>query len=224
MARDTDRLAPRAAGLLALLSLAYALVLVAGLATLPSPAHPIQSPWFPLMELLILGIAPAMLAFVASLQGWVPARGRPMALLALAFMGLCTVLTCAVHFVVFTVGDAPRLVAQPWWSQAFSFRWPSVVYALDILAWDLFFGLSALALAGALREVPGLRLVRGLLLGSGALALVGLAGVPLADMRVRNLGIPGYLLLFPVAALLLARVMSRSPSGRAMAVPGPGPG
>lgn len=56
-------MAPRprvaAAGADAFLGLCYATVLALGLLILPSPAHQIQEPWFTLMELLIVLIAPA---------------------------------------------------------------------------------------------------------------------------------------------------------------------
>ena len=52
--------------------------------------------------------------------------------------------------------------------------------------------------------------VRGLLFASAVLAFLGLAGVALADMRVRNVGIVGYAVLFPVAAGLMADHVRRS--------------
>ena len=86
----------------------------------------------------------------------------------------------------------------------FSFRWPSLVYALDILAWDFFFPLGALFAAPAVQGAGLARAVRILLFASAVLALVGLSGVPLANMQVRNIGIIGYAVLFPIAAALLA--------------------
>jgi hypothetical protein len=46
------------------------------------------------------------------------------------------------------------LVAGALVSQRFSFKWPSVVYALDIVAWDFCFGL-ALPIQIARRRVDG---------------------------------------------------------------------
>jgi hypothetical protein len=43
----------------------------------------------------------------------------------------------------------------------------------------------------------------------GAGAFVGLLGVPLANMNVRNIGIIGYVLLFPCATVMLAVLFSR---------------
>jgi hypothetical protein len=49
-----------AAGLIVALQLAYAIVLAAGLAALPSAEAPIPDPYFTAMELLILLIAPLL--------------------------------------------------------------------------------------------------------------------------------------------------------------------
>jgi ABC-type transport system involved in cytochrome c biogenesis permease component len=80
---------------------------------------------------------------------------------------------------------------------------------MDILAWDVFFPLAALFAARAVHGNGLARAARTLLFGSAALAFVGLAGVPMADMSVRNIGIVGYVLLFPVATVMLAIVFGR---------------
>lgn len=45
---------------------------------------------------------------------------------------------------------------------------------------------------------------------SGVLSLVGLIGVPLADMQVRNIGIIGYGVVAPVVFLLLGIIFDRT--------------
>jgi hypothetical protein len=47
---------------------------------------------------------------------------------------------------------------------------------------------------------------------AGTLCLVGLAGVVLGNMQVRNIGILGYGGVFPVISLLVARVLTRTPA------------
>jgi hypothetical protein len=91
-----------------------------------------------------------------------------------------------------------------------SFHWPSVPYALDILAWDVFFALSVLCAAPVFRASRLTASIRGLLVTSGALALAGLSGVILGDMRLRNIGIVGYSGVFPVVALLLLILFRRT--------------
>jgi hypothetical protein len=186
------------------LCLLYGLALAIGLATLPTPHDPIQDPWFTIMELLILAIAPAMVVFTAALHGRVPVQHRPAAVLSVIFMSLCAAVTCCVHFSVLTLSRQPAIAAEEWAPLVLSFTWPSVVYALDILAWDFFFPLGALFAALALGGEPAWRWAR-LLLGAAALlAFAGLAGVMLGDMSVRNIGIIGYVVLFPAATALVA--------------------
>ena len=91
-----------------------------------------------------------------------------------------------------------------------SFKWPSVAYALDILAWDLFFPLSVLSAASVFSGTRLATSIRVLMIVSGVLALGGLSGVLGGDMRLRNIGIAGYAGVFPVAALLLAILFHRA--------------
>jgi predicted Abi (CAAX) family protease len=125
-----------------------------GLMTLPSPDQAIQNPWFTLMEILILAIAPAMVGFTVGLHDWASAERKPLAVLSVIFMSMCPAVTCCVHFAVLTLSRHPAFAGPEWTVLAFSFRWPSVVYALDILAWDLFFPLATLFAALAVHFDP----------------------------------------------------------------------
>jgi hypothetical protein len=211
-----QRMAIVAALSVALLCLVYAVVLAIGLLLLPSPQHQIQDPWFTLMEVLIIGIAPAMVVFTVGLLAQAPPTRRPFAVASVAFMTACAVLTCGVHFSILTLSREPSFAGQDWARNVFAFQWPSVAYALDILAWDIFFPLAALFAAPTV-EGPGQAAVaRVLLYASAALAFFGLAGVPLSDMQVRNVGIIGYAVIFPIATALLARLFNRHwPTGAA---------
>jgi hypothetical protein len=194
----------------AILCAAYLVCLAIGLLTLPSPEHPIQQPWFAAMEILILAIAPAMVMLAASLHAWSPSERKPLVLAGVVFFGMCAALTFALHFTILTLSRHPAFSAAPWASLVFAFRWPSLAYALDILAWDVFFPLGALCLAGALQGPGPAGTARTLLMLSAALAFAGLLGVPLADMLLRNVGILGYAVLFPVGAAFLALMFQRA--------------
>ncbi len=196
----------------AVLCFAYAAVLSVGLLTMPSSELPIQNPWFTFMELLILGIAPAMVALIVGLHAWAPVERKSYAQLSVVFMSMCALVTCCVHFAILTLSRQPAFAAGSWPTLVFAFRWPSVVYALEILAWDFFFPLGALCAALAMPGAGLAGLARKLLFASAALAFAGLAGVPLANMNVRNIGIVGYVVLFPVAGGLLAVVFRREAS------------
>lgn len=190
--------------LVTVLSAAYAVVLAIGLVTLPTSHDPIQNPWFTMMEVLILLLSPAMVVFAVALHAWVSPVRQPAALLGIIFMGLCAVVTCSVHFSVLTLSRQPIFMAADWAPLVLGFTWPSIAYALDILAWDGFFPLSAALMALALQGKIQAKIAQRFFIGSAVLAWVGLVGVPGGNMAIRNIGIIGYVLLFPMGTALLA--------------------
>lgn len=210
LAPAVPRFGVAAAVTVAALNLVYAVVLTIGLLTLPAPDRQIQEPWFTLMEGLIIAIAPAMVAFTVALHAWAPQPRKSHALAAVAFMSMCSAVTCSVHFAILTLSHQPAVASRDWAPMVFSFQWPSIVYTLDILAWDVFFPLAALFGAATVQGTGVAGAVRALLYASAALAFTGLLGVPLANMQLRNIGIIGYAVLFPVAAALLASIFHRA--------------
>jgi len=192
-----------------LLSAGYAAALVAGLWSLPSPQQSIGNPWFSVLEIFILLLLPLLVGLMVAVHAWAPAEDKVYSLLALLFMALMAGLTGSVHFVIFTLSRQVDFTG-PAWLPLLSFRWPSVPYALDILAWDVFFALSVLFAAPVFRGSRLAGTIRGMLIASGVLALAGLSGVIFGDMRLRAIGIVGYVGVFPVAALLLAILFHRT--------------
>lgn len=192
------------------LSPVYAIALVGGLLSLPTPHDPIGDPFFSILEILILLLAPLMVVLTAAIHAWAPERSKVFGLLSLIFVSLMAVLTCSVHFVILTVSRDTAVAALTSAPLFLAFRWPSVVYALDILAWDVLFGLSTL-FAASVFEGGGLAAwIRRLLIASGVLAVAGLSGLVSGDIQLRNIGIIGYVGAFPVAAALLAFLFIRT--------------
>jgi hypothetical protein len=192
------------------LGVAYVIPLVLGLRALASPQDPIADPYFAAMELLILLMAPALVAMMAAVHAYAPRDRKIFSLTAFLFMGLLAGMTCGIHFVLLTVGRQVSPAESPWLPLFLSFRWPSVTYALDILAWDLFYPLALLFAMPVFRGEGLARAVRIVILLSGLLSLAGLAGAAVGDMGIRNIGIVGYAGLGPVVALLLALLFRRS--------------
>lgn len=192
-----------------LLLIAYAVTLVLGLLSLGSPDDPIGDPYFSLMEVLIILMAPSMVIVMVAVHAYAPPDARAYSLTALACMTVMAGITSSVHFVILTVSRQIEAIL-PWTSYLFSFEWPSVAYALDILAWDVFFALSMLFAAAVFRTGRLERTARVLMIASGVLSLAGLVGVPLADMSLRNIGILGYvgfsLAVFPLLGIVFGRV------------------
>lgn len=195
------------------LEVLYAVTLVLGLLSLKSPQDPIGDPYFSILELLIILIAPLLVVSMIAVYAYAPAEGKAYSLTALVFMILLAGITSSVHFVILTVSrqiEAAGLTRLPLF---FSFKWPSVAYTLDILAWDFFFALSMLFAAPVFKVGRLETAVRILMIASGLLSLAGLIGVPLANMEVRNIGIVGYVGTASVAFLLLGIVFGCTHQG-----------
>lgn len=186
------------------LLVAYAVTLTVGLASLQSPQEPIGDPMFTILEVLIIVVMPAMVALMVAVHAWAPMEAKALSLISLVFMGMLGGVTCVVHFSVLTLSRQPELAGQTWLPLVFSFKWPSVAYALDILGWDVFFALSMLFAAPVFWGSRLAAWVRMLMITSGVLALAGLSGVVVGDMQLRNIGIVGYVGVFLVVAALLA--------------------
>jgi hypothetical protein len=194
-----------------ILIVAYAVTLIVGLMSLESPQEPIGDPMFTILEVLIIIMMPAMVALMVAVHAWAPMRVKTLSLTSVVFMGLLAGLTCSVHFVILTISRQPEFTQQSWQPLVLSFNWPSVAYALDILAWDIFFALSMLFAAPVFRGSRLAAWIRVLMIASGVLALAGLSGVVAGDMQLRNIGIVGYVGVFLVVAALLAVLFYRAP-------------
>ena len=205
------RLLGRAAAWAAfLLLVVYAVTTVLGFLSLESPEDPIGDPYFTMMELLIVLIVPLMVASMIAVHAYAPPEARAYSLAALVFMSVMAGITSSVHFVVLTVSRQIAATGLAWVPLFLSFKWPSVVYTLDILAWDWFFALSMLFAAPVFKGGRLEMAVRILMIISGVLSLAGLLGVPLANMQVRNIGIIGYAVVAIAVFLLLGIVFGRT--------------
>jgi hypothetical protein len=211
----TLRIGATSGAAVAATSLAYAVVLLLGLSSLHSPADQIPDPWFTLMEVLILLIAPLMVAFSVAICFWVPAERRILGSLSVAFFSMCASITMAVHLVILVMSRSHLSIDPGTATSLISFHWPSVAYVLDILAWDIAFPIGAVAAFAAIPKSPASRTIRTLIFCSSALALAGLVGVPLNNMQVRNVGIIGYTVLFPIAAGMMSVKFLREARSRA---------
>jgi hypothetical protein len=195
-----------------ILLVAYAVTLIVGLASLESPQQPIGDPMITILEVLIITMMPARVALMVAVHAWAPRSAKTLSLTSLIFMSLLAGMTISLHFMISTLSRQPEFAGQPWLPLVFSFEWPSVADALDIVGWDVFFALSMLFAAPVF---SGSRLAawsRVLMIVSGVIALAGLIGVVAGDMQLRNIGIVGYVGVFLIVAALLAVFFYRANS------------
>lgn len=186
----------------------YALVTAAGLVRLPGPAEQIGQPYFALMECLILLNAPLMAISLAAVHYTVEHRYKIFSLVSVCCSFMMTAITSGVHFVII----ASHGTYTKEYPSLFSFKWPSAVYALDILAWDWFYALAMLFGAVVFRHGRLQRSIQAVMLISGLFSLTGLAGVASGNMQVRNAGIIGYGVAGPFAFLLINSYLKKQPS------------
>lgn len=198
------------AAIVAVLLLVYAVVLITGLRRTQSRDQPIAGRLFRTLEVLILAMAPALVALMAAVHAWAARGDKVLGLIALLFIGLVAAVTCIVHFSILTLSNREAFVKKSWAPIVFSFRWPSVAYALDILAWDVFFALAMFFAAPVFGGTGLANTVRVLMIVSGVLALAGVLGVITSDMRYRNIGIIGYVGVFWIVSVLLVIVFWRA--------------
>jgi hypothetical protein len=110
-----------------------------------------------------------------------------------------------VHFVELTVARRIDPATFPGYARIFGWEWPSTFYAIDIVAWDVFFGLSLLFAVPAFAHRSDATIIRRGLIASGSLCLIGLIG-PFADaIACREIGILGYTIVFGLTCLPLSR-------------------
>jgi hypothetical protein len=202
---SVHRVGAWAAWVTVVLSALYVPTLVLGFIALGSFNDPLEDPFLGIAEVLIILMAPGLVALTAAIY-LAAAPGRKIfGLVAFGCMLLAAGTTATVHFVELTV--ARRLGDGGLTGPTFGWRWPSVLYGVDVVAWDLLFGISLLCAAAVF---PG-RAYRGVRIGlliAGALSVIGLVG-PISDQfGLRTIGIFGYAVVFPIACIGLARVFS----------------
>jgi hypothetical protein len=197
------------------LGLLYVAVMVVGFIAAGGLAAPLVDPVFAIMELLILVQVPVIVVLFGVLHRYAAPAFRSPSLAAFALVVVMAGITLSVHFVLLTVGRQVPPSLVPGFDRLFSFTWPSVAYALDILAWDYCFGLALLLAALVFSGGAAERAVRTGLVLAGVLCLAGLLGVVTANMQIRNVGVIGYGGVFPVVALQMARVFGRERAGSA---------
>ena len=200
------RLGFAASFLVVILECSYAITLGLGLSSLDVSSDPIGDPFFTIMELLIIAMMPAFILLTIAVYASCQLQRQHHALAAMVFVAILTTITTSVHASVLLLSREPAFVDM---KHVYSFEWPSVVYVLDVLAWDFFFGLFAVVLGLSFGRTGLEGWIRVLLILSGGLALAGLLGAATANMDIRNIGIVGYVGVFTIATALMAALMWR---------------
>ena len=94
---------------------------------------------------------------------------------ALGWMLLMAGFTMTVHLVPLTVVRRIDPSAIHGFQYLFTWQWPSVPYGVDIVAWDIFFGLALLLVAPVFHAAGHVAVRNGLLI-AGTMCLAGIIG------------------------------------------------
>jgi hypothetical protein len=149
---------------------------------------------------------------MAAVHACAPAHLRMFVLIAFGWMLVAAGLTMTVHVVELVVARRVEPGAVPGFTRLFGFEWPSMLYAVDVAAWDLLLGLSLLFAAAVFIGHRYRAVRRGLLLGA-VLCLAGLVGPATDVIAWRGIGILGYVVVFPVTCVGLSRAFAPRTEG-----------
>ena len=204
--RATLLLGARLAWGLAALYVVYVATLFAGGVAAGVPVEP----YLAAAEILTAVSGVLQVALIAAIYQSAPVEARLSALLALVWMAVMAALTITVHLVQLTVGRQVDVAAMPDYRFIFGWTWPSLLYAVELVAWHLFFGLSLLFAAPAFKGSGAAAAARAGLVVAGVLCLLGLTGLAAGNLAWRMIGVAGYGLVFPISCVAIAMVFGRA--------------
>ncbi len=204
--RTTLLTGARLAWTLAALYVVYIATLFAGGVAAGVPVEP----YLAAAEILTALSGVLQVALFAAIYRCAPAEARLSVLMALVWMAVMAALTMTVHGVQLTVGRQIDAAAMPDYRFIFGWTWPSLLYAVELAAWHLFFGLSLLFAAPAFRGGGAAAAARSGLIVAGVLCLAGLVGPATGNLNWRMIGVAGYGLFFPLSCVAIGFVFSRA--------------
>jgi hypothetical protein len=187
------------------LDVVYIIVFVVGFADLGSMSKPLPDPYLAVAEIVILVMAPIMVTLMLAIHYCAPREAKPFTQVALGWMIAAAGLTTVVHFVELTVARHIDQSTFSGYARIFGFEWPSTFYAIDIVAWDVFFGLALLFAVPAFAHRGDTSVVRRGFIASGSLCLIGLIGPFANALEWRTIGILGYTVVFGLTCVPLSR-------------------
>ncbi len=203
------------------IGVAYAVTMVAGFAAMGDLSRPLADPYLAVMEVLILVMAPILVLLAVAIHACAPEGTKTYSMTALGWMLLLAGFTMTVHLVQLTVVRRIGPGAIEGFQYLFNWHWPSVLYGVDIVAWDIFFALALLFAAPVFHAAGHLAVRNGLLI-AGAMSLMGIIGPAVNHIALRQIGIIGYAIVWPIVCVPLSKAFQQGglPSDAIMPAPG----
>jgi len=201
---------------------AYTVTMVAGFAAMGNLSKPLEDPYLAIIEALILVMAPILVLLAVVIHACAPDGTKTYSMTALGWMLLTAGFTMTVHLVLLTVVRRIDPSAIHGFQYLFSWHWPSVLYGVDVVAWDIFFGLALLFAAPVFHAAGHLAVRNGLLI-AGAMCLVGIIGPAVNHIALRQIGIIGYAVVWPIVCIPLSEAFRQAGPPPAAMATAPGP-
>ena len=151
--------------------------------------EPIVDPILAWMEAVTLLSTPLIVILMAAVYDSAKGESKVFGLIALSFSIIMAGLTSGVHFVTLTAGRQMDFM---------TLEWPSTLYALELLSWDVFLGLSLIFAAPVFAGSGRRAGARWSLTITGTLCLIGAVGPIIANMTVQRIGMLGYGIALPM--------------------------
>jgi hypothetical protein len=187
----------------------YVAIITGWLVLEGTPSDPIGDPYLAAMEALTILSAVALVGFCAAVASFSDTEHRVFGLLTLSCGTLAAGLTTSVHFTQLTA------VRQLWRAGAladYRLVWPSALFAVEYLAWDVLVGATMLLSGSSLGADPARRGARTVLTVGGVFCIGGVVGPVSGQMLLQNVAVFGYAILLPLAAYLTGRLFRSVPS------------
>lgn len=169
-----------------------------------------NEPYLSIAEALTIIGACILIVLMAAIHICAPGNVKVFSLTAFGWILLLAGFTIAVHFINLTLLKQLESGQRIEYARFVGWEWPSMLYAIELAAWHLFFGMSmfftGLVFQGKGRE----KTARITLLLTGSLCLIGLAGPLIGNLYWRLMGVFGYGFIFPFACVFVALIFKNA--------------
>jgi hypothetical protein len=169
-------------------------------------------PFLAIAEVITIVGAALLILLMVAIHECAPQRAKVFSLTALGWIILLAGSTAIVHFVNLTLWRQVSIQQKIDYVRFLGWEWPSMMFAIELVAWHLFFGLSMFFAAFAFRGEGSEKAVRIALIATGLLCIIGLIGPAVGDLIWRLIGVFGYGIGFPIVCAMIARVFKNAPS------------
>jgi len=188
---------------------AYAVTSGLAYLSVNSSSAAISDPYLSIMSALVVLMVPFIVITMVAVHAYAAPELKRYSLTALIFMILLAAITSTVNFSLFSTARQPIPDSSIWVASFVPSSWPPLPQALDFFAWDWFFALSMSFAAPVFRGSRLENAVRGLMILTAVLCILGLVWLPVSPAQANTIGIIGWGVAGPIVFLLLANLFTR---------------